>query len=46
MPVKNAVPESEGPGAAPGQHGDWSSAYTNLPSLPPYPGTNETGGIK
>jgi len=41
-PVKNAVPESQGPGT-PGQHGDWSGSYTNLPPpFQPYPGTNET----
>lgn len=40
-PVHNAVPESEGPGAAPGKPGDWSGAYQQLPVIPPYPAVNE-----
>ena len=42
-PVKNAVPASEGPNPTADGHGDWSSAYANIPPrFLPYPAKNET----
>jgi mono/diheme cytochrome c family protein len=42
-PVVNKVPEPQGPNPDASGHGDWSSAYKDLPPpFPPYPGTNET----